>query len=72
MPAKLSALTLPAVLFTVLAENELAAVVDQEAGHADELVPLLRNHLNGQLIVNQDGAGELEAISRRGVLQIDG
>src|SRR4051794_27865892 len=45
------AFTLRAVLLAVLFPRELAAVVDQEAGHTGELVFLHRNNLDQQLFV---------------------
>ena len=51
--------------------GQLAAVVDQEAAHAGELVLLPRQHLDRELLVGQVGAGELEGLGRLGLVLVD-
>ena len=55
----------------LLLVGELAAVVHQEAAHAGELVLLLGLHLDGQLLVREVGAGQLEGLGRLGLVLVD-
>src|SRR6476619_5869442 len=55
----------------LLAVHQLRAVVHQEAAHAGELVLLLRLDLDGQLLVGQVGAGELEGLSGLRLVLVD-
>jgi hypothetical protein len=45
--------------------------VHQEAAAAGELVRLLREHLDRQLLAGQVRAGELEALRRVGLVDVD-
>jgi hypothetical protein len=45
--------------------------MDQEAAHAGELVVLAGHHLDGQLLVGEVGAGELEGLGRFGLVLVD-
>src|SRR3954451_8282273 len=55
----------------LLLVRELAAVVHQEAAHASELVQLLGLDLDGQLLVRQVGAGELEGLACLSLVLVD-
>src|SRR5690606_8111658 len=48
----------------VAAGRQPAAVVDEEAARAGELVGLLRQHLDRELLAGQVGARQLEALRR--------
>ena len=52
-----------------LSERQPAAVLDQETHRAGELVGLLRDHLDGQFLAGQVGAGQFETL--RGVALVD-
>src|SRR4029079_5620555 len=51
--------------------GELAAVVDQEAAHAGELVLLARHHLDRQLFVREVGSWQFEGLGRLGLVLVD-
>src|SRR4051812_8359989 len=55
----------------LLLVRELAAVVHQEAAHAGELVQLLGLDLDGQLLVRQVRAGELEGLGGFRLVLVD-
>lgn len=54
-----SALTLAAVLSSVVLPHQLAAMVDKEAGHASEFVGPDRHNLDEQFFVGQISAADL-------------
>ena len=55
----------------VLLRGQLAAVVDQEAAAAGELVALLRQHPDGELLPGQVGTGQLERLVEVGLVDVD-
>src|SRR5690606_30939631 len=56
---------------TVLLVRELAAVVDEEAAAAGELVGLTRQDADGQVLAGEVGAGELEALGGLDLVLVD-
>src|SRR5262245_16488968 len=55
----------------LLLVGELAAVVDQEAAHAGELVLLAGHHLDRQLLVREVSAGQLEGLGGFRLVLVD-
>jgi hypothetical protein len=56
---------------TVLLGRQLAAVVDEEAAAARELVALLGQHADGELLAGQVGSGELDGLVEVGLVDVD-
>src|SRR5918912_2908081 len=54
-----------------LGGGQAAAVLHEEAARAGELVLLLGQHADGQLLVRQVGAGELEVLVEVGLVDVD-
>jgi hypothetical protein len=55
----------------VLLGRQLAAVVDEEAAAAGELVALLRQDADGELLAGQVGARELDGLVEVGLVDVD-
>ena len=65
------ALALAAVPSSVVLPGQLAAVVNEEAGHAGEFILLDRHDLDGQFFVGQVSPGQLKTLSQICLIQID-
>jgi len=63
--------TVAADHLAVLARSQLAAVVNQEAPGAGELVCLPRQHANRQLLVGEVGAGKLQRLGEVRLVDVD-
>jgi len=51
---------------------QLAAMVNQEAGHARELVRLLRHNANCKVLIREIRSGKLEGFGEFGLINVDG